>query len=285
MANTVGIIGGNSQIYKKFIEHTNIADEINFVSFGKKLCNFELNLANRLDEEEIDSLLNLNRGVKQFIFFAGITKPDECANNAWESFRVNVLNMIAFISKCIEHDKEILFLSSDAVFEGSKYPSYENSLRCPKYTYGIQKSIIEEYFCQYKNFKTVRLSYVLCRNDSIFKHKMYNDDYILYRNFMRNVIPEDHVYCILEKYIHKFHYLPQILNAAGDECLSKFDIGNMVSKVFHSSKPIAVDAEDNFFVNRAKKIEMKSSYISDVLGYKPTKIINWIEQIKETENG
>lgn len=285
MYNSIGIIGGNSQIYKKFIKHTNIVDEINFVSFGKKLCNFELNLANRLDEKEIDNLLNLNHGVKQYIFFAGITKPDECAKNVWESFRVNVLNMIALISKCIEHDKEILFLSSDAVFEGSKYPSYENSIRCPKYSYGIQKSIIEEYFCQYENFKIIRLSYVLCRDDNIFNHKMYNEDYKLYRNFMRNVIPEDNVYSILEKYINNFHSLPQILNAAGDECLSKFDIGNMVSKVFHFSKPISIDAEDKFFVNRAKKIEMNSNYISDVLGYKPLKIINWIEQLKDNENG
>lgn len=285
MKNTVGIIGGNSQIYKRFIKHTNVADEINFISFGKKLCDFELNLANHLNEEEIDSLLNLNQGIKQYIFFAGITKPDECANNPWESFRVNVLNMIAFISKCIEHDKEILFLSSDAVFEGSKNPSYENSIRYPEYLYGIQKSIVEEYFCQYNNFKTIRLSYVLCRNDYILNHNMYNDELILYRNFMRNVIPEDNVYSILEKYIHNFYCLPQILNAAGADCLSKFDIGTMSSKVFNSSKPISIDAKDNFFVNRAKKIEMKSNHITDVLGYKPTKIINWLEQIKETENG
>jgi dTDP-4-dehydrorhamnose reductase len=280
MKYEIGIIGGKSNLFNRFCKLSLKNSSYNFVTYGRNECDVSLDLNSDLSVDYLTSIIGSQSQISCFMIFAGVSKPDKCADNPWLSYKVNVINLIKLISICLELKKEIIFLSSDAVFEAASKPINENNKLEPLSAYGIQKAAIENYFKDHKNFKSLRLSYVLCRDDFLLDKSMYLEKCGIYRNFMRNVIVEDDLYKVLDEYISNFQQHPECLNIAGLECLSKFDIGLEVAKAYKFPKPRACDASDDFFANRARKINMQSLYLSDVLSRFPRNVPEWLTQLK-----
>lgn len=210
------------------------------------------------------------------LFLAAISKPDLCASDPLKSFSINCIATASLISTILETKATVLFFSSDAVYEGNFGVVSEECQPFPKSVYGSQKFIIEEHFRSYSNFKILRMSYVLGREDFILKAFAAKKNIELFTNFYRNVIVEDDIYLLINKFIKCQEMFPSVLNASGTQNLSKYDIAQIYEKKYGEILFSGSLAPSSFFQNRTEKISMESKNLESILNRQPTKIEEWI---------
>ena len=167
------------------------------------------------------------------------------------------------------------------MYEKSISACVEDTPCSPISSYGIQKYFVEKYFSNFDNFKVIRLSYVLTREDFIFQRMNQNKRVPLFTNFLRNVVVEDDVYEVLDVYSKEFSSLPKVLNLVGPDLLSKFDIGKFYAHEKTYVLPIPELAPTVFFKNRERKIETKSVYLCEILQREPSTVRQWIQQTED----
>lgn len=185
-------------------------------------------------------------------------------------------HLSTLISKILTTHATVLFFSSDAVFEGNSGIVNEDTEPCPKSIYSQQKYLIEEHFKIYKNFKILRMSYVLSKHDFMLKSFEAKKQIDVYTNFHRNVIVEDDIYLLLRNFILNQEVFPSKLHACGSQNLSKSDIAQIYAQKYGQALFRGCLGPSNFFVNRSKKIEIESIKIQSVLSREPMKISEWI---------
>ena len=280
MIKRIGIIGSTSNLFMRYRALGKNQHLMKLVKFGRKEYDFFLDLSANYTNSKSSHDLSSQGAIDVVVIFAGITKPDRCAADLWYSSRVNVVNLIQLISHCLCLGKKVVFISSDTVFDGSRKIVSEIHELNPESVYGTQKAIVETYFRENHNFKCVRLSYVLFRNDFILDLPRYSKGFALFEDFCRNVVVEDDVYDVLDKYLLNFDECPSVVNVCGFECLSKLEIGMEVANAFDLPSPRASSAPKEFFINRSKKVNMKSLFIEDVLNRSPQYLSEWLKQIE-----
>ena len=279
MMREIGVIGGASNLFLRFKSNAERSD-VNFVTFGRRLSKVYLDLGDESGEGGYDSLFSRSSGAEFYMIFAGITKPDECARDTWRSFRINVVKLIKVINALCKMGKRVLFVSSDAVFEGVQGVATEDSSRSPISVYGMQKSMVEEYFSEHESVKMVRLSYVLCGSDFLFSEKSYVSDVSLYSNFYRNVVFESDVFRVFERYLDEFDRMPKVLNVGGPDCISKYEIGLQIAKDRGFNLPRPSLADSSFFSNRVSRINMASDFLDEVLGRRAMSITEILSELE-----
>ena len=266
----VGIIGSTSNLFTRFNKFK-LNQDYEFLTIGRTNSMVSLDLNDSSSVRSMITTLSSLHDVDTYINFAGITKPDLCAESPWLSYNINVVNTIKVINALKILNKNIIFISSDAIFEGNDKQVNEQSDTAPLYPYGIQKSIVEN-LCSCKNVKSLRLSYVLCADDFLFSPDTYKHKHGLFSNFYRNVIFEEDLFCVFESYIKNFHAMPDKLNVAGPQCVSKYELGIEIANRRGYSSPLETIAQEKFFHNRARKICMGSDFLTEILGRDPMNI-------------
>ena len=276
---TIGIIGNNSRLFGRYLKYIDKSSK-HFITFGRANADYQIDLRNDINSIIYDGF-STNKNTETYIIFAGITKPDECSLEPALSNQVNVINMSKMISSLLDLGKQVIFLSSDAVYEKATDSVNETSPIQPQYIYGIQKSIIEQFFKSNPNFKIIRLSYVLCTDDILFNPELYLNGLPLYDNFFRSIIFENDVYEVLQKYEAAFGDMPKVLNVCGERCISKFTVGSEIAHKLGYQLPVKGVAQRSFFANRAKKIHMKSNLLQSILERPPLSIFDTLDFIDE----
>jgi dTDP-4-dehydrorhamnose reductase len=96
-------------------------------------------------ERLADRLLRRGHHFTHAVLAQGVTKLDQCALTPDLSAEANVLGAMRAIDDLLEAGVHSIFLSSDAVFDGTPGPRSEEEAPCPILSYGRQKVAVEEY--------------------------------------------------------------------------------------------------------------------------------------------
>ena len=181
---------------------------------------------------EADALLNLAEAekfdysaldsVNYVIFTAAISGPDMCAKEFEKCWNINVTGTEHFIKNAIARGCKVLFFSSDAVFgdiPGEIYTELsETNAQTP---YGRMKKAVEDCFKGNPNFKAIRLSYVVSKNDRFVSYCLKcmdtGETADIFHPFYRNCITVSDVVNTVDWLINHWEdYEPQVLNVAGN---------------------------------------------------------------------
>lgn len=97
-----------------------------------------------LDLAEAPENLKLGDGFSCAFLCAARSGFAECEQDPQGTFKVNVEGTLAVTRKLVENGSFVIFLSSSAVFDGSRPWPDESSEHCPNTEYGRQKAIAED---------------------------------------------------------------------------------------------------------------------------------------------
>lgn len=105
------------------------------------------------------------------VFCAAITSKEQCFLEPELTRRVNVENTLALASRLMKNGTFVIFLSTNAVFDGS-YPFVKvDDTVNPITEYGKQKAKVEKQIVALgKNLAIIRLSKVMSPNNILFQH-------------------------------------------------------------------------------------------------------------------
>lgn len=223
-----------------------------------------LNLA---EAEKFD--YSVLEGVDYVIFTAATSGPDMCANEFEKCWNINVTGTEYFIKNAISHGCKVLFFSSDAVFgdiPGEIYTELsETKAQTP---YGRMKKAVEDCFKDEPNFKAIRLSYVVSKNDRFVSYclKCLNtgETADIFHPFYRNCITVSDVVNTVDWLINHWEgYESQLLNVAGNELVSRVRIADELNRLYDNKlKYVITSPDEDFYKNRPKITQMKSLYLN-----------------------
>ena len=281
------IIGGDGLIGSALANFLKNAGEAVLSTTRHKPTNDDsiyLDLADEVGKWEILKYIGSFDAV---IFCSGITEFDECENNKLITRIVNVENVINLASILERNCKHFVYLSSNAVFDGSnEYPSH-NDIPSPINEYGRQKAEVENLLLKlYPSSITIlRLTKVLGSRNPLFEnwsHALKNGDKIQHFSDMYIApIPLFFVLSVIRNIIHR--NLLGILHLSGDQDVSYADIAFKAVRWLGANKkqiiPILVRGSNLFeSVNRVStRTALDISRLKCELGLMPPSSIWTIE--------
>lgn len=273
------ILGKNSFIGKQFFKKFSDCILMSSHEFSdKNTIHFDLN-----NPEKFNYCI-FNKNTK-IIFLAAISSPDTCNNYYEEVYKINVLGTKYFIKESLKKGAKILFFSSDVIYGNTKEKVDENSFTNPFGNYAKMKDDVEKSFENEKNFKIFRLSYVLSKEDkylSYLKSCVNNNEIAeVFHPFSRKVVYIEDVLESIRNILVKWDdFENQKFNICGGEDISRKDIADFYSKAIEDKLKYKIIQPDNkFWEARPKDINITSIYFEILLGRKPIKIKNAINQI------
>jgi len=184
---------------------------------------------------------------------------------------------------------KILFFSSDVVYGNTVNVVDESSETDPFGNYAQMKDEVEKTFFNEKNFKVFRLSYVLSKEDKYLSYlkscSNKNEVAEVFHPFSRKVVYIEDVLQAIENVLVKWdEFENQKFNICGDEDISRKDIADFYNGAIGDKLEYKIIEPDNkFWEARPKDINIISIYFEKLLGRKPTKIQDAINQIVKGE--
>lgn len=237
------LITGSTGLLGSMLHRTAVDHEVHGCYNTNRLVPFTDHTFHHLDitdAEEVTTVLNLVKP-DVVIHCAAKASPDWCESNQEEAYKVNVEGSKNLIDWCVSHKSHIVFISSNAVFDGTQSPYTEESLPNPQDTYGKQKLLIEQYLV------SSGVSYLIIRSmclygwNNPFERKNFTS--LLIEKCMTNQpmnITND-VYCNfissvdVAVSIWKLLTRQGIYHIAGEERLTHWKLAQEVVKVFGCS--------------------------------------------------
>lgn len=282
------IIGGDGLIGSALVNFLQNANEFVISTTREKLTADDDRIYLDLKDEVVEwKFLESMEAFDVVVFCSGITKAEKCEKDKLISRKVNVESVLKLAGILANNCKRIVFLSSNAVFDGSKkYPSHEDATS-PITEYGKQKSEVEQQLLKlYPSHVTIlRLTKVfgpqnplfddwslaLKKGDSIYP---FSDMYIA-------PIPLSFVVSVVRLVIDR--NIKGILHLSGDKDFSYTDIAFMATNLLGANKvqvkPITVE-ESNLHesVKRNSKTALNISRLKCELGITPPESLWTIQQ-------
>jgi dTDP-4-dehydrorhamnose reductase len=109
-----------------------------------------------------DRILRPGHGITHAILAQGISKLEECARMRAATTAINVTGTLRAIDDLLEAGVHLIFLSSDAVFDGRPGLRTETDEPCPILSYGRDKRAVETYLSeQARPWTILRLTKVI----------------------------------------------------------------------------------------------------------------------------
>jgi dTDP-4-dehydrorhamnose reductase len=174
------IVGADGKIGSKLVE----VYEKNHISVLKTTRNID-SLSNRyyfLDlSEDVENWVLPSLNIDVVFFCAGKTSIDYCENEPLKSREINVVNTIKLIKRFYDLGAFVIYISSNAVFNGETPFSDLNEESDPKTEYGRQKVEVESYLLgMCENVAIARFGKILSVDMPLF------NDWIIK---LRNAVP------------------------------------------------------------------------------------------------
>lgn len=122
-----------------------------------------------LDLEDLNSNLFFLPKVDIVVICAAMTKINECEKNPDKARKINFVSPIRIANYYLKQNSRIIFLSTSAVFSGSRQKLFPNSVTRPKTIYGKTKADTEKSLIKCNgNIAIARLSKIINKENSIF---------------------------------------------------------------------------------------------------------------------
>ncbi len=202
------------------------------------------------------------------IFTAAISSPDQCMVNPKTCWTVNVVGTEYFIRQALNLGCRVIFFSSDAVFGNTPTEiAYEDTPTKGSFPYGAMKRHVEDSFRNHKNFKAVRLSYVVSLKDRFISYclKCIQEEKTaeIYHPFYRNCVSIHDVAETICWLLYKWNDLgTPFLNITGTELVSRLQIADELNRLMSGQlKYSVVYPGSDFYKGRAEITQMGSLYL------------------------
>jgi dTDP-4-dehydrorhamnose reductase len=282
------IIGSDGLIGFALLNYLKKANESVISTTRKKLIKDHTRIyLNLKDEVRERKFLKSVGEVDTVVFCSGITQADKCEKDKFASRMVNVESVCKLAGILANNCRHIVFLSSNAVFDGSKeYPSHEDTVS-PVNEYGRQKSEVEQELLKlYPSRVTIlRLTKVLGARNPLFddwSHMLkkgasiypFSDMYIA-------PIPVSFVVSVIRLLVDRS--VSGILHLSGDQDFSYADIAFMAASWLGAKKvqvkPIlASESHLHRSLLRQSKTALDISRLQCELGIIPPKSLWTLQQ-------
>ena len=206
--------------------------------------------------------------IDYIIFTAAISAPDKCASDFDFCWKINVIGTSYFIHRALDYGCRVIFFSSDAVYGKDIGKCFDEFSETCAYTpYGQMKKAVEDEFKDNTCFKSIRLSYIVSATDRFTSYCMncINEQMIaeIFHPFYRNCVTIKQVADAVCWLIFNFdQFNSPVLNIAGRELVSRVRIADEINRLFEGKLAYKITVpDDNFFKNRPKITQMKSSFL------------------------
>lgn len=154
-----GLLGSNLVLRLRSLGECVVATTRRAMDPGKHLIRLDLS-----SDAEVASWTHPTRA-DVAVFCAGVTSLASCETAPAVTRQINVTNTLILAKKLYSSGARIIFLSSNAVFDGNSILAEENSAYCPSTEYGRQKAAVEKELFSLSaatgSVKIVRLAKVL----------------------------------------------------------------------------------------------------------------------------
>lgn len=248
---------------------------------------YKLDITNK--SETSNFIKKINPGI--IIHAASIGNVDYCEKHSKEAYRVNVEGTQHIINAARRVDAKIIFLSSNAIYDGLNPPYHEKSKTNPIDIYGKTKVEGE------KLIMKSRLKYVILRLITMYGWPQTggrgNPATWIIENLKKgqrinvvNDIYNNHLWAgqaadVLWKIIRE--NMTGVYNIAGADCISRYDLALKVAKVFKLVSSLINPVSSDFFQNIAKRPKntcFNTAKMEKELGIKPLTVGNGLRLMK-----
>lgn len=238
---------------------------------------FKIDIINK--KQVIDFIKDKNPQI--IIHAASLGNVDYCENNPDEAVKVNVEGTQNIIKAAKKVSAKIIFLSSNAVYDGTSPPYHEQSSKNAVDVYGKTKMEGEKLVVE------SGLDYVILRLITMYgwppKGARNNPVTWIIENLKKgqklnivNDVYNNHLYAdqaakVLWKVIEK-DIEGEVYNIAGRDSISRFDLALKVAKTFKLDASLISPVSSDFFkdiAKRPKNTSFDTSKMEKKLGIKP----------------
>lgn len=191
-----------------------------------------------------------------FIFLlAAMTNVEGCEKNKEKAFEINVSGVKNVVSNCGDKVK-IIFISTDAVFDGSKEEYTETDSKNPQNVYGLTKSLAEDIVLTKKKSLVIRTSRLFGFDGNKFVNHMIKS----LLNTKEVTVPEGNLGTptfipslseVILKVVLKD--LSGIYHIVGSQKFSMPEIAQKIIKIFHLKDAKIILKDPKFFNSNVKR--------------------------------
>lgn len=283
------VVGANgflgSYMIKNIIDKTEdniiaVARSINRVTVRHRIKWYSCDISIKNDVDMLCKEINDYNDVK-VIFLAAYHNPDLVEKNPKLGWNINVTSLSYFLNE-LKTIRCLFYPSTDSVYGNSLdgYHFKENDRLNPVNIYGKQKCAAESVVI-WHGYNVVRYPFLIGSSlspikkhfyDKIVNHLTRGEKIELFIDSYRSSLDFNtaagYTIDLIERYNEK---TPKILNVCGDDDLSKYDIGMMISKSLGLDSnlvvPVSVEKTDGIFETiRAKSTLMDNSLYKEWMG-------------------
>lgn len=241
---------------------------------------FQVDITNK--KQVLDFINKINPSV--IIHAASIGNVDYCERNPDEAYKVNIEGTKNIINAAKKAKAKIIFLSSNAVFDGNNPPYDETSLLNPVDVYGKTKAegerLIENSnldFCILRLMTMYgwpqlggRKNPVTWIIDSLKKGESINVVNDIYNNHLWAGQASETIWKIIKNNKYKNTY-----NIAGADQVSRYELALKVARIFNLDSSLIKPVSSSFFKGIAKRPKntcFDTQKMEQQLGIKPLSI-------------
>lgn len=273
-----GLLGGY------FLKQTDQKYEI--IGVGNKSIQKSTKNSYKVDITDRSEISNFIKKIKPVIIVhaASIGNVDYCEKNPEEAYKVNVEGTGNIINVAKEVGARIIFLSSNAIYDGGNPPYHEKSNINPLDIYGKTKAegeklilrsglkyvivrLITMYGWPQKGGRNNPVTWVI---DNLKKGQNLNIVTDVYNNHLWAGQAAEVLWKVIQKNIEN-----DVYNIAGGESISRFDLARKVAKIFKLNSSLISPVRSDFFKSiaiRPKNTSFDTAKMEKILGIKPLKV-------------
>jgi dTDP-4-dehydrorhamnose reductase len=206
------------------------------------------------------------------LLLAAISSPDVCTRQRGWVHSINVEGTNAFIEGALARGAKVVFFSTDAVY-GQQTSAFDETLEpSPVGAYADMKFAVEQRFRGEADFRAVRLSYVFSRWDSftryLFGCAANGVVAEVFPSFARSVVSRDDVISAALFIARNWDDVSErVINFGGPDILSRAEFAGVLrAGILPDLQIVEKEPDENFFLNRPRKIAMQSPIMDRLLG-------------------
>lgn len=243
------------------------------------------------DKQSIEDFVRKNKPVV-IVHAASIGNVDYCEKHPEEAYRINIQGTKNIISAAKSVDAKIIFLSSNAIFDGINPPYDENGILNPLDVYGKTKvegerlisesqlsfcilRLITMYGWPQKDGRGNPVTWVI---DNLKKSQKINVVNDVYNNHLWAGQAAEIVWRVIKENING------IYNIAGNDCISRYDFALKVARIFKLDSSLISPVSSDFFKDiamRPKNTCFNTQKMRKELGIKPFSIDEGLRLMKQ----
>lgn len=205
------------------------------------------------------------------VLTAAISAPDVCSKEFERAWDINVEKSSQFIEKILHHQSRVIFFSSDTVY-GEQEALFGEDAKCsPLGEYAKMKHEVENRFESNPLFKSIRLSYVISKEDKFTQYLLQcalkNEDAEVFHPFNRSVIHRDDVIEGVLNLASRWDDFPWgVINFGGACSVSRADFAEAFKSIVNPDLGLVIkEPAPSFFLSRPRVINMSSPLLEKIL--------------------